>query len=173
MTATTAPNLLVDGGSVAIIGGKAAGFYRPSWLAGIGYERILSTARITRIPDVRCLLDHDETQILGSIGRGNFRLWRADDGLYVALTVPDSTLGRGVLDRVKSTLIMPAQTIAASTDRYYLRGWSLGWHPQRNGDNDIIAGEIHEISIGNSPARQHTTVTLSWRSLAEWRAAVT
>lgn len=96
-----------DGGKT--LTGYAATFYRDGdpgteyKLWGDTYERIMPGAfdRAVAEDDVRALVNHDSSQIVGRKSAGTLRLSTDSRGLKYEIDLPDTTVGRDIAESVK------------------------------------------------------------------------
>ncbi len=86
------------------IRGYAAVFNHPSDDLGGFSERVMPgafTRCLRSSPDVRCLFNHNASQLLGRTASGTLRLREDDLGLFFDCDLPDTQLGRDVQEMVK------------------------------------------------------------------------
>lgn len=115
--------------------------------------------------DVRALVNHDPASIIGRTKAGTLRLRKADDGLHVEITPPDTTVGRDVLESVR---------------RGDVDGMSIGFRVMPGGERFerradhhvriITDARIVETSIVTFPAYSATDATVAQRALQAFRA---
>jgi HK97 family phage prohead protease len=133
--------------------GTAAVFNTPAQIGGFT-ESIRPgafRASLASGADVRALVDHDDSKLLGRTRSGTLRLAETDKGLAFELDVPDTTLGRDVLHMA---------------ERGDLSGCSFGFAVPDGGDawpnhstRELRSVTLHEISILHRlPAYDATTV---------------
>jgi HK97 family phage prohead protease len=149
------------------LAGYAAVFNSQSQDLGGFVERILPGAfkrSLTKPDNIRALLEHDPQRLLGRVGARTLSLQEDKKGLYFELSLPDTSYGRdlGVL-----------------VERGDISGCSFGFHVPKGGDywdmrsgqlmRDLVAVDLHEITITGNPAYLDTTVAK--RSMEEWRGS--
>ena len=145
--------------------GMAAVFNTPAPIGGF-VESIRSgafRAALASGADVRALVDHDDTRILGRTRSGTLRLTETDKGLAFEIDVPDTTLGRDVY---------------ALAQRGDLSGCSFGFTVPAGGDvwptrttRELRSVTLHEISILHRlPAYDATTVAARARVMGRAEA---
>ncbi len=108
--------------------------------------------------DVRCLFEHDYTQLLGRTRSGTLILSEDDTGLRFELTPPNTQLGNDVLELV---------------ERGDIEGMSFGFRAlKENWDitqspylRIVTAAELREITITSLPAYPESGVEIAHRSL--------
>lgn len=108
--------------------------------------------------DVRCLFEHDYTQLLGRTKSGTLILTEDDTGLRFELTPPNTQLGNDVLELV---------------ERGDIEGMSFGFRAlKENWDitqspylRTVTAAELREITITSLPAYPESGVEIAHRSL--------
>lgn len=136
--------------------GHAAVFGTAAKLRG-HYERIGPSAfdEVLGRADVRALVNHDPSQILGRSGAGTLRLDVDDDGLGFEVDLPDTQLGRDVRELVR---------------RGDLDGMSFGFLPGADAWSRAADGlqvrthtkirELLDVSLATYPAYAGTDVVL-------------
>lgn len=127
-------------------------------------ERIMPGAfsRSLAKPDaIRALYEHDQQRMLGRVGSGTLKLSEDAHGLAFELSLPDTSYARdlGIL-----------------VERGDIAGCSFGFQVPDGGDKwemrsgqltrDLIAVNLHEITITGNPAYLDTTVAK--RSMEAW-----
>lgn len=149
------------------LAGYAAVYNSQSQDLGGFVERILPGAfkrSLTKPDNIRALLEHDPQRLLGRVGSRTLSLHEDTKGLYFELSLPDTSYARdlGVL-----------------VERGDISGCSFGFRVPDGGANwdmrsgqltrDLIAIDLHEITITANPAYLDTTVAK--RSMEEWRGS--
>ncbi|MBA2660081.1 MAG: HK97 family phage prohead protease [Nitrosospira sp.] len=147
------------------LAGYAAIYNSQSQDLGGFVERILPGAfkrSLTNPDHIRALLEHDPQRLLGRVGSRTLSLQEDTKGLYFELSLPDTSYARdlGVL-----------------VERGDISGCSFGFRVPDGGANwdmrsgkltrDLIAVDLHEITITSNPAYLDTTVAK--RSMEDWR----
>jgi len=133
-----------------------------------GFRELFEPAAVDRTLaesiDVRALVDHDTAKIIGRVRAGTLRLRKADDGLHVEITPPDTTVGRDVLTLIR---------------RGDVSGMSIAFHVMPGGDRferrdvglvRIVSDtRIVETSVVTFPAYAATDATVAQRALEAQR----
>jgi uncharacterized protein len=106
--------------------------------------------------DIRALVDHDPTKILGRTSAGTLRLGENDKGLWVSIDLPDTSYARDLIANVKHGSH---------------RGMSFGFTVPKGGEvfakdkgrlvRDLIELDLAEVTATSVPA--YTATTLSVR----------
>ena len=112
--------------------------------------------------DVRALVDHDHSRVLGRTKSGTLRMWEDDRGLRVEIDPPSTSAARD---------------LAESISRGDVTGMSFGFTTRRDSwrtDDGEKVRELHDldlfdISVVTFPAYPSTGAAL--RSLEQWQAA--
>ena len=157
-----------------VIVGYGAVFYNPNDpgteydLLGDGsfIERIMPgafDAALARPDDVRCLVDHDPSRILGRNTAGTLRLSVDERGLRYECDPPDTSVGRDIL---------------VSLRRKDVTGSSFAFLEEKTTwteDGDVLIRELvqlrlFDVSPVTYPAFTSADVTLARRSAEIWRA---
>ena len=132
------------------------GYFREQIAPGAFTQAILND-------DVRALVDHDSSRILGRNTAGTLRLKEDDKGLFTEIDVPDTTVGRDAL---------------VSVNRGDISGMSFAFRTIKDswdyGDEDkdetpirtLLEVNLYDVSIVTYPAYPDTTVGV--RSLNQW-----
>lgn len=152
--------------SIGMLTGLAAPFNTPAEIGGFR-ETIKPGAfakSLARNADVRALVDHDDSRLLGRTRTGSLRLFESREGLAYEIDVPDTTLGRDVY---------------ALAQRGDLSGVSFGFTVPRDGDawpdantRELRSVDLAEISILHRlPAYDATTIAARARALGRAEAA--
>jgi HK97 family phage prohead protease len=128
------------------------------WWGDTFYERIEKGALKDTLADghdIFALKNHNWNDVLGRTG-ANLVLENRDDGLYFELTPNNSTLGRDMLEDVRSGLIKGCSIGFRIVDQYW---------EERDGDwfRTITKLELREITLTPIPA--YTSTTAEVRSL--------
>jgi HK97 family phage prohead protease len=131
------------------------GFFREKIQAG-AFTESLKTA------DVRALIDHDPSQLIGRNKSGTLRLFDKPKGLWVEIDLPDTSYARDLLVKI---------------DREDLDGMSFGFKVLPEGDTwftdeegqtlrTVVKAEIDDVSAVTYPA--YTETSIARRSLDSW-----
>jgi HK97 family phage prohead protease len=127
-----------------------------------GFREIITPAAVDRTLregfDVRALIDHDSSKILGRQSAGTLTLRKDPDGLLARIDPPETSY---------------AKDIVLSIERGDIDGMSFGfrvltdeWRMQ-DGEpvREVLDMEIREVSIVTFPAYADTDVSMAKRSL--------
>lgn len=114
--------------------------------------------------DVRALVDHDPSKILGRTAAGTLTLSEDETGLYVEIVPPDTQLARD---------------LQVSLGRGDITGMSFGfivtkesWEHDNEGDLRTIEDvELFDVSVVTYPAYPDTDVSVAKRSHQAWQQA--
>jgi HK97 family phage prohead protease len=122
------------------------------------FEESLKTA------DVRCLIDHNPTLILGRNKAGTLRLFDEPNGLRIECDLPDKLCARELAGDIRIGNVT---------------GMSFGFVPLKDTwfeDEDgnvirtVVEAEIYDVSAVTYPA--YTDTSLALRSLDAWKSSV-
>jgi Escherichia/Staphylococcus phage prohead protease len=113
--------------------------------------------------DVRCLIDHNPSLLLGRLKSGTLRLFDGPDGLRMECDLPNTSY---------------ATDLAMSIKRGDLTAQSFGfivcpggdtWEPDKDGKmvRTVIKADIFDVSAVTFPA--YTETSLALRSLDTWK----
>jgi HK97 family phage major capsid protein/HK97 family phage prohead protease len=123
------------------------------------------TRSLTSNPDVRALINHDASQIIGRTRAGTLTLTEDAHGLRVEITPPATSVGRDAIENVRSGLI-DAMSFAFTTKRDTWTPGADGGPPVRElHDVDLI-----DVSLAAFAAYPETSVAAR-RSLERWQAS--
>lgn len=113
-------------------------------------------------PDVRCLVEHDATKILGRTSAGTMTLIEDDAGVRVSINPPDTHVGRDVIASItRGDIRAMSFGFTVKDDRWDSQG---GEHTR-----PVEAAELHEVSITASPCYEDSSVKIAMRSWDRWR----
>ena len=146
----------------AMISGYAAVFNKLSEEMGCFREKILPGAftKTIKNDDIRALVDHDSSRILGRNTAGTLALTEDDKGLKVDITPPDTSIGRDIL---------------VSIERGDVSGMSFGFQTINDEWNTVDGEEVRtltevklfDVSPVTFPAYPDTSVAV--RSRDKWK----
>jgi HK97 family phage prohead protease len=153
----------------ATITGYAIVFNEPSADLGGFREVILPTAvdrTLGEDLDVRALVDHDSSKVLGRRTAGTLTLTKDTRGLHVVIHPPDTTIGRDIVESVRRG------DITGMSFRFAVVRPGGERFETRNGMPTRIISDmrIQEISIVTFPAYAATDVTVAQRALQRYQA---
>lgn len=113
--------------------------------------------------NIRAIFEHDSKSLLGKVGSNTLRLSEDDKGLAFELDLPDTSLGRDLMELVK---------------RGDISGCSFGFLPVRDtwreGDmplRELRDVDLFEITLTSQPAYADTTVQMRARAPRSIRLA--
>lgn len=141
------------------LAGYAARFNVLSRDLGGFRERILPTAfdaALAKGADIRALVDHDHSKLLGRTSAGTLSLGKDERGLWFQLDMPDTQYSRDV------------QTLVERGD---IRGMSFGFRLPRSGERftredgsavrELVQDiDLKEITVTSLPAYEQTSLQL-------------
>ncbi|WP_315293452.1 MULTISPECIES: HK97 family phage prohead protease [Mammaliicoccus] len=149
-----------------VIGGYALKFN--TWSEDLGgFKETISSESLkdTNLDDVRCLVDHEPSQILGRSTSGTLNLEVDETGLKFECTLPNTTLARDIYENIKLGNVNQC---------------SFGFILNSDGDewmfdveNDIYMRtltnfkELTDVSVVTYPAYRDTDVAPALRSIKE------
>jgi uncharacterized protein len=111
--------------------------------------------------DVRALVDHDPSKILGRTKAGTLRLDKTSQGLQVTIDPPDTTAARDILESIQRGDV----TGMSFGFRTLEDSWDQKTDPPTR---TVLDMEVFDVSIVSYPAYPQTEVALrSLRSLRE------
>ena len=150
--------------------GYAIVFNEPSADLG-GFVEIISPAAVDRTLgdelDVRALVDHDASKIIGRRKAGTLTLTKDARGLLVEIDPPNTTVGRDILESVSrgdvSGMSFTFGVVRPHGERFETRAGV----PTRIVSDMVIP----EVSIVTFPAYSATDVTVAQRSLRAYQRA--
>lgn len=119
-------------------------------------------ASIQRGDDIRALINHDPTLILGRNKSGTLKLETDGDGLQVSIEPPDTTYALDLLKSIsRGDVSGMSFSFTTSDDRCR---WSV-----ENGQpiRELIDADLYDVSVVTYPAYIDTQVAL--RSLSSWK----
>lgn len=119
--------------------------FREKFQAGAFAEHLRTS------PDVKALVDHKPTNLLGRTTSGTLIVKEDDKGLKMTVAVPDTTLGRDTVTLVKrGDLSQMSFAFYTKEDR---------WERTDDGElRTVIAAELVDVSIVTYPAYEATSV---------------
>jgi HK97 family phage prohead protease len=148
-----------------VIRGYAIVFDRLSENLGGFRERIAPAAvdrTISESVDLRALVDHDSSKIIGRISAGTLRIEKDGHGLRVEIDPPDTTVGHDIVESIRrrdtTGMSFSFRTMAKGDD------WDFSTEPPTRTVTDMLVREVSPVTF---PAYSQTEVAL--RSLDEKR----
>jgi HK97 family phage prohead protease len=150
-----------------VIRGYAIVFNRLSEVLGFFREKIMPEAidrTFSERADLRALVDHDSSKVLGRITAGTLRVEKDAHGLQVEIDPPDTTSGHDIVESIRRRDITGMSF--AFLDLTPLKDrWDETTDPPTRIVRDML---VREVSIVTFPAYPQTEVAL--RSLEAFRA---
>jgi HK97 family phage prohead protease len=130
-----------------------------------GFREIIEPSAVDRTfaeqLDVRALVNHDVSQVIGRVKAGTLKLEKRSDGLHVEIDPPRTTAGRDILESVRrgdvTGMSFSFGVVQPHGERF----------ERRNGAPTRIISDmrIAEISIVTFPAYEATDATVAQRAL--------
>lgn len=146
------------------LSGYAARFNSPTEICGLFMERIApgAFAKTIQTDDVRGLVNHDPSLLLGRNKAGTLALSEDGDGLKFEITPPDTQIARDLM---------------VSMERGDINQCSFGFVALREEWDEtgnipmrtLLEVQLFDVSIVTYPAYDETSAAV--RSLESWRAA--
>jgi len=116
--------------------------------------------------DVRALIDHDSSQIIGRTKSGTLRLTEDETGLRFECDLPDTSIARDLAENIRLGNI--SQCSFAFVPR---SGGETVTIRQENGKDvqeiEITDVDLYDVSVVTYPAYQSTSVSLRAQQLAD------
>lgn len=145
-----------DGSAGPVLTGYAAVFGPLSEDLGGFRERVLSgafTETLKGTPDVRALVNHDATKILGRTTAGTLRLKEDDRGLLATINPANTTAGSDIVESIKrgdvDQMSFAFQTV---TDR---------WHIEDDEEiRELVEVRLFDVSVAAFGAYTATSVSV-------------
>ena len=161
--------LRAGGGELPTLEGYAAVFDEPSEPIGGMFLEFVDRGAFTRSlasgPDVRALVDHAPSKILGRSTAGTLRLREDSHGLLASITPPDTTVGRDIAESVRrgdvSQMSFAFSVVGQAWEEP--EGDQL---PRRH----LVDVDLHDVSVVTYPA--YTGTEISARTVSEYEAAM-
>jgi uncharacterized protein len=135
-----------------------------------GFFEVISPTAVDRTlaeqRDVRALVDHDPSKVIGRMKAGTLALSKDARGLRAEIVPPDTTVGRDILESVRR-----GDVTGMSFTFAVIRPDGERWE-QRNGQpvRVVLDAVIPEVSIVTFPAYSQTDVQVAVRSLRAFTA---
>jgi HK97 family phage prohead protease len=110
--------------------------------------------------DVRALIDHDPSKILGRLSAGTLRLSKERKGLRAEIDPPNTSYARDLIVSIRRGDITGGSfSFRVITDQ---------WHTENDEEiREVLDMEVYEVSAVTFPAYPQTNAAL--RSLEHWR----
>ncbi len=153
-----------DGGDgLPSIRGHAAVFNQKSEDLG-GFREIIMPgafdSALDRGDDVRALVDHDPSKIIGRAKAGTLTLNTDSKGLRVKIMPPDTTVGNDIVESIRRGDV--------DSMSFGFRTLSDNWRTEDGEEiRELVDLELFDVSPVSFPAYPQTDVAV--RSLADWR----
>src|SRR5258706_3130819 len=146
------------------IRGYALVFHKPSVDLG-GFREIMLPESVDRTLreaiDVRALVDHDTSKVLGRMKAGTLALRKTPQGLQVEIDPPNTTAARDILESVNRGDV--------SGMSFAFRVLTDAWHEEDGQPiREVVDMRISEVSVVTFPAYPDTSVSL--RALQRFEA---
>lgn len=144
-------------GSVGTITGYAAVFASPSQDLGGFVETIRAGAfgkSLNRGDDIRALVGHDTSLILGRRSAKTLEIGEDEKGLWVRIHMPDTQLGRDTLTSVKRRDLTGQSFAFETVEDEWRKETKDGVSVWKR---DLIEVNLFEISIVSFPAYEQTS----------------
>jgi uncharacterized protein len=134
-----------------------------------GFREVIAPAAVDRAlaeaHDVRALIDHDSSLILGRSKSGTLRMEKDNHGLKVSITPPDTGYARDLLT------VIERGDVSGMSFGFMIPEGGDAWHRSSTGNpvrtvNDMF---LRDVSVVTYPAYPATEVAV--RSLEEFLAA--
>tara|TARA_R100000808_G_scaffold5235_1_gene16072 strand:- start:7366 stop:7989 length:624 start_codon:yes stop_codon:yes gene_type:complete len=161
----TVAELRAGGGELPVLEGYAAVFDEPSQpIGGFFVEHIEPGAfsrALTTAPDVRALVDHDPSRILGRTTSGTLSLKEDRHGLLATIQPPDTSTGRDIVESVRRG------DVSQMSFAFGVAEGGQRWESREDGDHRFLSDlDLFDVSVVTYPAYESTEV--STRTLEEW-----
>jgi len=155
-----------------ILSGYAAVFDEPTTLFADANSKVVEVIRpgafsraIHEQQDVRCLVDHNPTLLLGRTKSGTLRLREDDRGLAFEVTLPDTTVARDLRENVRL-----GNVTQCSFSFLPAPGGETSRTEQESGTRvtyiELTDVDLYDVSIVTYPAYPGTTVSVEARRKA-------
>lgn len=153
-----------DEGGLPSIRGHAAVFNKKSEDLG-GFKEIIMPgafdSALERGDDVRALVDHDPSKIIGRAKAGTLTLNTDSKGLRVKIVPPDNTVGRDIVESIRRGDV--------DSMSFGFRTIEDVWRTVDGEEiRELMDLELFDVSPVSFPAYPQTDVAV--RSLADWRS---
>ena len=115
--------------------------------------------------DVRALVDHDSSKIIGRTRAGTLALKKDSRGLSVLIDPPNTSVARDLMESVQRGDI--------SGMSFSFRTLEDDWHMEEGVPiREVIDMIVREVSVVSFPAYPDTDVNVAKRSLSEFQATL-
>ena len=143
--------------------GYAAVFGRSSVDLGGFTEEIAPGAfrKAIEEDDIRALVDHDSSRIVGRLSAGTLRLSEDEVGLRMEIDLPNTTVGRDLRESVERGDITGAS--------FGFQTVSDEWRMQ-DGEHHRVLKDVRLFDVGPVTFPAYPDTEVATRSLSEWRA---
>lgn len=158
-----------ESGDLPTIRGYAAVFNRDSEpIAGMFIERIAPGAFARALgekQDVRALVDHDPSRILGRSTAGTLRLAEDSTGLAIEIDPPNTTAGRDIVESLRRRDVSQMSFGFIARKEQWEDGEGEGGLDVRT----VLDADLFDVSAVTYPAYLNTEIAV--RSHEHWRAS--
>ncbi len=154
---------LASQGQGRTICGYCAVFNSPTVIGD--FEEVIAPSAFDRSlaegADVLACYDHQRGQLLGRVSANTLRLSRDAHGLRFELDVPDTQLGRDVIELVRT------KALQGCSFGFRVRPSGEKWEGKRRTLTDL---DLHEISLVAEPAYPATSIAMRSKGRADKRS---
>lgn len=163
------PELRAGGGELPTLEGYAAVFGEPSEPIGGMFLEYVDPGAFSRTlaagADVRALVDHDPSKILGRSTSGTLKLTEDSHGLLATIRPPDTTVGRDIAESVRRGDVSQMSFAFSVVGQEWEEpeGSAL---PRRH----LTDVDLHDVSVVTYPA--YTGTAIAARTLEEYAHAM-
>ena len=114
--------------------------------------------------DIRALVDHDSSKVIGRTRSGTLQLRKDSRGLRIEIDPPNTTVARDILESISRGDVTGMS--------FSFKALEDDWHMEDGmPTRDVLDMEMREVSIVSFPAYPDTDVQVAQRSLSAFKAA--